>query len=355
MKKLNKLLLLVLAAVVLLSNGRTPSITDSSIVHAIGVDKGENGFSVTLQIFRPEAAGADTPIDISKANFKTLTAEGEDMEQCLHKLSDRAGGELFLGHIQLLVLGEDVEFDDISQLVSPFRRDKSIYPGLYLACAENAGKIVSFPIKENAVTAENYRVIIENAASSGSAFPARLIDMDNCLGVCGTLAMPYLEINGSDEHKSLDVTGSRILGRHGFYDAVISPQECSLLTLLRDTHTDIARPHVIETGGRLITLSDTDSDISFETQNGKIVCRIEITADTDDTISDSAALSDPVGKKLTGSLYKYVCSEKADIPRLFDTLRLCRPALFLKYRDRLEELYDDMQFEVRVVIGKQRF
>ena len=350
MKRLNILLLLTALAVILLSNGRIPSITDKSIVHAIAVDKGESGLSVTLQIFKPEAAGADTPIDISKANFKLITAEGRDMEQCLSRLSDKAGGELFLGHLQMLVLGEDIEFDDISELVSPLRNDKSIYPGLYLACAKNAAETVAFPIKENAVTAENYRRIIENAAARGRAFPARLIDIDNCLAVSGTLAMPYLEIEGKKGQESLDVTGSRLLTQKGFTGDKLTCEECSYLSLLRDVHTDLALARETELDGRTLHLTDIDRDISFGNKDGRLLCCITVKANAEEHSGSLDGLSEACGEGLVSALEKYLKYENTDPPRLFEQLRLKKPALYAKYRDRLYELYDDTEFEVSVSI-----
>lgn len=340
MKRLDVILLLVFAAVVILSNGRTPGITDKSIVHAIGVDKGGEGMSVTLQIFKPEAAGADTPVDISKANFKTLTAEGKDMADCLHKLTGKAGGELFLGHMQLLVIGEGVRFSDIGDLVSPLRDDKSIYSGLYLACAENARDIVSFPIKENAVTAENYRRIIENAAAHGGTFNARLIDVDNCLSVCGSLAMPYLELSGSKESRCLEVMGSRILSRQGFYDDILTAKDCSLLTLLCDS----SAPRTVTIDGTQLHLSRVSRSISFEQREG-LVCHIALTLTPQGNGQDLECLSKPLSAELSKLLES--CSLK-DPARLFEQLRLKNPTLFSKYRNNLGELYESMRFEVEI-------
>ncbi|MBR6338118.1 MAG: hypothetical protein IKR76_10385 [Ruminococcus sp.] len=350
MKRLDILLIIAAAAVIILSKGRTPGITEQSIVHAIGIDKAEGGFSVTLQIFKPEAAGADTPVDISKANFKTLTATGRDMESCLYELSNKAGGGLFLGHLQLIVLGEGADFESAEQLFSPLRNDKSIYLGVYLACAENAGDIVSFPIKENAVTAENYRPIAENAAARGSTILARLIDIDTCLDECGSLAMPYLEINGKGESRSLDVAGSAILGTHGFYDCRLSDEECSALSLLLDTHTDLSLPKSTRISGRGIPLESVKSRISFSEQGGELICRISVKAAAYEQADIPQGLADDMTERLANTLKKYIKKYHTDPARLFEQLRLKKPALYAKYKGRLYELYDSMTIDVLVSI-----
>lgn len=352
MKRLNVLLLLILLSVLFISGGRTPSITDSSIVHAIGVDRSDEGYLVTLQIFKPEAAGADTPIDISKANFKNISTAGKDMQECLYKLSGRAGSELFLGHMQLLVLGKDIEIGDISELVSPLRDDKSIYSGLYLACAENAGETVSFPIKENAVTAENYRLIIENAAARGSAFSARLIDIDNVLGECGALAMPYLEIEGEKGKQSLDVTGSLILSSHGFEGDIITPDECSCLSLMCKTYTGLTLPHELHLSSGLVPLSDISRDICFSKQSGRLCCDITLTATAGERLTDPEGVSAGLSEKLSRLLDKYLKERDADAVRLFEQLRLREPTLFARNKSRLYQLYDDTRFSVQCDILK---
>ena len=105
MKRLDLILLLAAAALIILSRGYTPGITDKSIVHAVGIDKADGGYSVTLQLFKPEAAGSDTPVDISKANFKNITAENYDLYIVafseIDHFSQRCakGGSSFIGNI----------------------------------------------------------------------------------------------------------------------------------------------------------------------------------------------------------------------------------------------------------------
>ena len=178
------------------------SITELSIVHAVGIDKSGDEYKITLQIFKPEAAGADTPIDISRANFKTVSASGKTAEVCMDKLSSQLGTDLFFGHLQLIVLGRDITFSNIDELFLPFKNDKSIYRETYIAATENAGETVSFPIKENAVTAENYKGIIEKAAEHGIALKSTLSDIENSYPITHTLPITVLEITGEEDDNS---------------------------------------------------------------------------------------------------------------------------------------------------------
>lgn len=350
MKRLNIYALLLLAALLLISKGRSISITDRAIVHAAGIDRSDKGFSVTLQIFKPEAAGADTPVDISKANFKNITAEGKNVSECISSLTKKAGCRLFLGHMQLLVIGEEVSFDDIEAIAAPFREDKSIYPGLYLACAKNAGEIVSFPIKENAVTAENYRLILESACSRGDALLARFIDIDSTLDECSALAMPYLELIGREDERCLTVTGSKVLGRHGFYEDIITAEECAFLSMTVKEHTDITAPHELRLDGDIVKLGYKHTDISFDSRGGKLLCRIAVIAKADIGTDNKTRLSSLAAERIKATLKKYLIERDMDIVSLYKHLRFKKPALFAKYKDRLYELYDDMELSVSVTL-----
>lgn len=345
MKRLDLILLLAAAALLILSRGYTPGITDKSIVHAVGIDRGEGGFSVTLQIFKPEAAGSDTPVDISKANFKNITADGRDVGQCLSELSQKAGGELFLGHLQLIVIGEDVSFSSPEEIFAPFRRDKSIYPGVYLASAKNAGEIISFPIKENAVTAENYRRILDNAASGGGALLSRLVDIDNRLYELGAAAMPYLELSGEKEQRCLTVRGSRILGQGGFFEGEVSREEGAALSLLRSApETAFPERKIFLDGGEL-TVSKITAAVSFPQSKGQRICKVALKLKTKDTRGGS---KEALEQLLTSALEKYLKHKHTDLTDLSAQLRLWHPKLYAGYKSRLYELWESTELEVSV-------
>ena len=345
MKRLDLILLLAAAALIILSRGYTPGITDKSIVHAVGIDKAEGGYSVTLQLFKPEAAGSDTPVDISKANFKNITADGRDVGQCLSELSQKAGGELFLGHLQLIVIGEDVSFSSPEEIFAPFREDKSIYPGVYLAAAKNAGEIVSFPIKENAVTAENYRRILDNAASGGGALLSRLVDIDNRLYELGAAAMPFLELSGEKEQRCLTVRGSRILGQGGFFEGEVSREEGAALSLLRSTPEAAFPERRVFLNGSELTVSKSTATVSFPQSKGQQRCRVTLKLKAKDTPGGSEEALEQV---LTTALDKYLMQKHADLTDLSAQLRLWHPKLYAKYKNRLYELWESTELDVSV-------
>ncbi|MBR1749441.1 MAG: hypothetical protein IJ740_00980 [Ruminococcus sp.] len=324
MKRLNVILLLALFALLFLTRLQTQSITDKSIVHAAGIDKSGSELSVTLQVFKPEAAGADTPIDISKANFKTIKASGSTTRECLSKLSAQAGSELFFGHLQLIVIGRDVMYSSPDDIFSPFLTDLSIYPGTYLACADSAEKTVSLPIKENAVTAENYKKIIEVSSSKGICIKASLDDIPTTFEETGTLAMPYITIKGENEDKHLDISGSGVMNAHSFDKSLIPKDECKYLSLVTCGSDSDGSPLELDVNGNFFGLKNISRSYSADHRQDGFHISIKISADTDlpkDKVKETeSALSEKLESAISSTL-----SDGIDAAALYKQLRLQCP------------------------------
>ena len=192
--------------------------------------------------------------------------------------------------------------------------------------------------------------ILENAASKGTGFLARLIDIDPCLDESGCLALPFLEITGKDDMKSLSVTKSCILDKSGYFSDYVLPEECSLLSLVKAEHTELSLPHEIMVDEDIISLGYCKTDISFEQQGGRLRCQVDILAGTDESTYDLDELSKECSARLYSYLQKRLCVNKTDIVGLFRSLRFKKPALYSKYSGRLYELYSLMDIDVRVTL-----
>ena len=345
MKRLNIILLALIAALLVMSRGRAVSMTDKSLVHAAAIDSTPDGVMLTLQIFAPEAAGADTPIDISKANFKTLRACGSDISQCLSKLSALAGKELFLGHLQLIVISRDMSFSDPCRLLSPFIDDKSICPRVLIAAADDAQKIVSFPIKENAVTSENYKSLSDVAASRG-LIPAAHLDDIGRLADKGAAALPYCRIaeNGSD--KRLEFSGAAVMTMAGFENELLSDEKCRLLSLISGGGDMPAQPPEFDIKEKIFGLKNIRRDYSFTQKGGRLAVSITVRADS--CVTDTATQQE-LSARLTELLAREL--EKGhDLTGIYRQARFWCPFFYAK----TGSLKDIADIDVKVRLYKEK-
>ncbi len=347
---MNIIIILLTALTVFFSNGRTLSITDRSIVHAVGIDKSQNGLKITLQIFKPEAAGSDTPIDISKANFKTVSAQGKSASEAIGKLSSQLGTEIFFGHLQLIVIGEDVTFIKPNEIFEPFISNKSIYRGVYIASAKNAGEIVSFPIKENAVTAENYKGIIETAQKRGISLKTTLADIERQYRPTGSLALTHLELIGDGDEKRLIPTGSSILTDAGIKGR-ISEEECALFSLF--TNKSECNIRIKNASGDYFVLENAKCSFDVESKNNAI----QITANIGAFIGADKTKCQQLAIELensAGTLFdKYYKEGDTDILGIYRHVRQQKPALYQRYKSELYKLYEITDFDIRPTLTEK--
>ena len=75
MKRLYFFLITVLLAFTSAGSRDTVASLDRAMVHAVGIDLSDKGYSVTLQIFHPDGEGSDTRLDPGKSNMLVVTAE----------------------------------------------------------------------------------------------------------------------------------------------------------------------------------------------------------------------------------------------------------------------------------------
>lgn len=115
MKKLIMLILLIL----LTGCFGKVEIDELPIVSALGVDKCEEGFKVSTQVIRPKVVGR-VQQGIQGANVFMFTTNGESVNEALRKMSVYYKNKVFLGHMQLLVFGEDYAKEGVKDAIEYF-------------------------------------------------------------------------------------------------------------------------------------------------------------------------------------------------------------------------------------------
>ena len=214
---------------------------DRAMVHAVGIDREDEGYTVTLQVFRPDSSGTETQLDAGKANVFVITASAPTVGEAMTLCENRLGEFLFIGHGQVIVLGEGVEPDDPRRLFAYFLSSKESYLGIHLACTEGkASELLSAELSEGAVAAQNLVNIIERHAENSSSVSCTLLDVLGC-GECPAV-LPLLRLtktsdssegqdseSGSEPALTVSADGAEAFFRGGKQH--LTPEECSVLAL----------------------------------------------------------------------------------------------------------------------------
>ncbi|PHS35120.1 MAG: spore gernimation protein GerC [Alkaliphilus sp.] len=110
-------------------------VNELSIASAIGIDKSEEGYLVTVQLISPGEIAARTAT--TRAVVNTYRATGETIFEALRKLTLETPRKIYIGHMRLLIFGEDFAKDGIGKVLDFFSRDHEIRTDFYIMVARN--------------------------------------------------------------------------------------------------------------------------------------------------------------------------------------------------------------------------
>lgn len=164
------------------------------IVHAIGVDKTKNGkFEVTMQILAQQGSGSITPIDPSQSNSATVSQISDTIPSAIERCETDLGKKVFLGHSELVLLGENI--DDLRPIMEFLVNSRGISLGVIMAYTDvTAKEILDIKVTSGTYSAEILKEIFEESEKNGTSTDCELIKhIDNMENTNGTTALPIIK------------------------------------------------------------------------------------------------------------------------------------------------------------------
>lgn len=164
------------------------------IVHAIGVDKTKNGkFEVTMQILSQQGSGSITPIDPSQSNSATVSQIADTIPSAIERCETDLGKKVFLGHSELVLLGENI--DDLRPIMEFLINSRGISLGVIMAYTDvTAKEILDIKVTSGTYSAEILKEIFEESEKNGTSTECELIKhIDNMENTNGTTVLPIIK------------------------------------------------------------------------------------------------------------------------------------------------------------------
>lgn len=193
---MKKISLIILSALICIScmTGCTPKAPQKiGIVHAVGIDSSEDGFTVSFQIFRVSSAGSQTPIDPSQTNVEVISSTAKTISNAVQKCETQLGKTLFFGHNQLLVINKDV--DDIYSCLDFFANNNDASINMTVAATEDKAKnIINSDISSGTVAAETMKKIFNVSKNDGYAVASEFMKVVSAyIDTGATAVLPIVE------------------------------------------------------------------------------------------------------------------------------------------------------------------
>lgn len=370
MKETNKIYLLltaVLLGVMFSTFGKAVSIDRRGLVHAMGIDKAPEGYSVTVQIFKPGGAGADTAVDISRTNVSTVSGVGSTVSEAVAQCRAVSGKELFFGHLQVICLGRDVDMSDIEQLFAYALGDKNISPTAQICLAQGkASDIMEAKLSTEETSAEALLSMLRVSEEYGHTVGCTMRDMLSD-GERSCTAMPVLEMHKASggggekqEDDKVEPVGTVIIKDGKVCGKVIPSREGQEIAMLcaKAKKGSITA----ELDGRQISCALEDNSIkrSMTAQGGRLKQKFVITVTARPDLDISPDENDPLAQQISDKIRKrcegVLAQHLKNGEDIFDITQMIKhryPKVWLRYKDRNDELLKlvDTEVKVKVKVG----
>ena len=188
---------LMLALVMLTGCVQSVKLNERGVVQTIGIDLNEDGFyRVTLQV--REAVGTSGAPNQPDESSKSIVVEetGRTLTEVFTRASVTQGRQMFLGSVQIIVLGEETVAAGIDGILDFFNSNHQISPTTAIVVARGkAGELVQAGRDDPALSADGLLDVMQSAYKSGLAPKSRMIDLINA-------------VRGEQEEKRLRLSGS---------------------------------------------------------------------------------------------------------------------------------------------------
>lgn len=133
---MKKLIILIILTIFLSGCWSSKEVTDLSIAMGLGIDKDEEGYSVTVQLINP--SDISTQIPSTRTGVTIYKSTGKTIFETLRKLTKKSPRKIYLSHLQTIVFGEDFAKEGISNALDFFSRDHELRTDFYMLVAKDS-------------------------------------------------------------------------------------------------------------------------------------------------------------------------------------------------------------------------
>ena len=348
---------------------RPVELSGRLIVEAVGVDRTEDGFTVTVQALDSLAVGVDVGVPDSGVT-KCYTFHGTTVSEAFRQAAAQTGLSPLYSQTRLLAVGFPTAREDLPGTLDFFLREPGVRSDVLFAVAEHtAAELVTASFGKNRVGADVLEDALRSGDDTGNALSVPLYGFLNLLysetdaACCPLVGVKENPLTGDSLVQPL---GS-VIFRGTEIGTVITADEVLPLRLLTG-RTDSAELTVpLEQGRCALRLTKGKTAVRLTGADGGLSFRVTIDARCDITEADaegadaltperirdiadaaSAYLTDATAALLDRCFYENGC----DICRFFKRFRLLRPARYRAMAASLSPADVTCEIECRVTVNR---
>ncbi len=288
-------------------------VQKTAVILAAGIDKTEDGYTLSSQIAVPKGSDRTT----GGTSSVEIETEGKTVSDCISMLYTKTGWVPKLVFCNLLLLGEETVKEDVYGGLDYFLRSEYMPDSCYLAaCEGKAGEMLSSQSAIDDTSSLAITKLFSDAAvKSGKVMPSTLKDFSvSYFGVAKSGYLPFVRMSeqegaqepggnespggsGGQEKKQMIYTANETgIFREGKMVGLLSPEETFAFSLLKGEVYTGTFNAMDKEGPVTLTVLENKGGVSLETEETpkvrfslsltvRLCCR-GISAAIDDVSSD---------------------------------------------------------------------
>lgn len=122
---MKKIKILLVTIIIFISTGcyNYRELTKLAITSAIGINKTEDGYELIIQVINTQKTGSDANASSDTPKFIVYKKKGRTIQEALRNIILESPRRLYVNHMALLVISEEVAKDDMDNIIDLFSRD----------------------------------------------------------------------------------------------------------------------------------------------------------------------------------------------------------------------------------------
>ena len=191
-------------------------LSERAIVEAIGIDKTDDRFTVSIAYYNPDSNNPEN----SQTSFVKHTAKS--ISSAISGINSKISKKLYFGHNNIVVIGENAAKNDIRSILKYFESDPHTKSDICVFVAENAEEIIAYKDENSEINPQTMLKITENSLKLGEGCEYKLykaISMDR--GYDSAFVLPFGKIS---EEKIFEIVGGCLFKDANFAD-LLSKEE----------------------------------------------------------------------------------------------------------------------------------
>lgn len=340
-------------------------LNNLAIIDAIGIDYKDNKFLVTAQILNVEKKATDD----SEKLIVVYEGEGQSVAEAIRNMSLNDPKEMYLGHLELIILGESLTKDSVDKIFEFFLRDPKVRSEALVVTSksDSAREILNQKVNSNIFPSKSIINSIEvSSKTEGNVVKETLEDLIKTTinkkvdPVITTIFIEKETTNKEniDQYSSIKLNNLALVKDKRIVD-YLNKNESRIFNIIKNNIKDVMINVPFEDANSVILLSNPKSSVKLKILNNKINVDINIKLDGDITEINKKIdvnnqkilqkLSKEVNKKLekdTKLLLKKCQNNNADVLGLKDLIYKKYNKQYEKYKN--ENIYEIANFNVKV-------